>query len=252
VPRAHATYIISPVARPATPHPARRILALGTALAALTVACYEVASAPVRPLVLELPDTATADGTSLTAVAVAIDTATTPADKRTVTITTSAGVFATSGTATATAEPDQAGVARTLLRAPADSTAAIVSAAVNGITTTGIITFRRAMPDAVDLAPTQLTLVAGSTHEITVTATLRRTVGQPSPAIRITFTSADTTSAHGARGIFLPATTVSDAKGVATARFTIADTSYHGPLTLRATAAPAGVSGDATVQILAP
>ena len=123
---------------------------------------------------------------------------------------------------------------------------------MNGTMATRLMTFRRAMPDVVDVVPAQLTLTTGTGHELAVTATLRRTVGKPSPGLRVTFTSADTTEAHGPRGAFLPATTVSDANGIATTRFSIADTSYHGPLTLRATVAPSGIIGETVIQVVAP
>jgi len=240
-------------ARPTRPttHRRRARIAAGIALAALIAACYESTIPASRPVLLQLPDTGTADGASLLALTVAIDT-TTPADKRTVALTTSAGTFATGNAATATATPDAGGIARTLLRAPADSTTAIVTATVNGATASTLVTFRRAMPDAVDVVPAQPTLTAGAGHELTVTANLRRTVGKPSPALRVTFTTADTTATHGPRGTFLPTTAVSDANGVATARLTIADTAYHGPLALRATVAPSGTAGEAVVQIVAP
>jgi len=236
--------------------PQRRALRLasasaGVALAALALACYEVTIPAPRPILLQLPDTGTADGASLLALTVAIDT-TIPADRRTVALTTSAGTFATNGAATATAAPDAAGIARTLLRAPTDSTTAVISATVNGATATKLVAFRRAMPDAVDVVPAQLTLMAGAAHELTVTANLRRAVGKPSPALRVTFTTADTTAGHNTRGAFLPTTALSDANGVATTRFTIADTTYRGPLTLRATVAPSGVAGEAVIQIVAP
>jgi hypothetical protein len=249
-----ATFTTSTASRPPALRTTRRVAALGAALGAvvaLTLACYEVTAPPPRPLALQLPDTGTADGASLLALAVVIDTAT-PADKRTVALTTSAGTFATSGAATATAAPDAAGIARTLLRAPADSTSALVTATVNGATASTVVVFRRAMPDAVDVLPAQLTLAAGAGHELTVTATLRRAVGKPSPAIRVTFSAVDTTEAHAARGAFLPVTAMSDANGVATTRFSMPDTSYHGPLVVHATVAPAGTAGEAVIQIVAP
>lgn len=225
--------------------------AVTIAITSLLVGCYEATVPRTRPLSLQLSDTATADGTSLSTVAAVIDTAT-PADKRIVTFTTSAGVFATSGTPTATTEPNEVGIARTLLRAPNDSTTALVSATVNGATATKLLNFQRAMPDLVDVVPTQLSLTSGAGHELTLTATLRRIVGKPSPGLRVTFTTADTTDAHASRGAFLPATAVSDANGVVTTRFSIADTSYHGPLTLRATVAPSGIIGETVIQVVAP
>lgn len=215
------------------------------------LACYDATIPAVRPIILQVADTGTADGASLITIAVVIDTMI-PPGKRTVTLTTSAGVFAISGTATATTEPNESGVARTLLRAPNDSTTALVGATVDGTTATKLLTFRRAMPDVVDVAPAQLTLTSGTAHELTLSATLRRVVGRPSPGLRVTFTSADTTEVHSPRGAFLPAITVSDANGIATTRFSIADTSYHGPLTLRATVAPSGIIGETVIQVVAP
>jgi uncharacterized membrane protein len=74
---------------------------------------------------LQLPDTGTADAASLLPLTVVVDTAI-PAEKRTITLFTTARAFAASNNQSTTLTPDAAGAARSLLRAPTDSTAAFI------------------------------------------------------------------------------------------------------------------------------
>lgn len=226
-------------------------------LTLVSVACYE-AIAPVEPPPvgirspeLQLPDTGTADGASLLPLTVVIDTAT-PIDKRSIVLGTTGGLFAGTGTITTSVSPDALGVAHSLLRAPTDSTTVIVSATVNGVTVSKSATYRRAMPDLVDVVPGQLVLDVASTNELALTATLRRTVGKPSPNLRVTFTAFEGSLAGKPIGAFLPATAVSDANGVTTSKFFLADTAKRGPIVIRASVDPAKVSGDATIAVTGP
>jgi hypothetical protein len=221
-------------------------------------ACYSVAEPVTEPApqprapAVQLPDTGTADGASLTVVTVLSDPLT-PAERRSISLTTTAGVFTSSGTAAATLLPDSDGSAVALLRAPIDSTIALVTATVNGVTGSRRITFRRAQPERVDVLPEQFALKAGVTNELNVTAVLSRTVGMPSPGVLVTFSASDTSAKRAPLGRFIAATVLTDASGVATTRFTTADSSWRGPVILRATtAAPSSVSGEAIVQVTPP
>jgi hypothetical protein len=234
-----------------TPSFTRSSLTVGATLlvAALIPACYEPVVAPHRAPALILPDTGTADGASLLDLVVKIDTAATPADKRAIALTTTAGTFTTGGT-TATLAPDVSGAAIALLRAPADSTTAIVTATVNGETVSRTIVFRRALPERVDVVPDQLTLRPGTGQELSITIYLRRAVGIPSPGVRVELSSVNVSNGSISTALFLPATLTSDATGVMRARFTAPDRTYFGPVQLRAVVTPSGLSGDAIIQLI--
>jgi hypothetical protein len=231
-----------------------RIKRLGATLlvAALLPACYDAITPPHRAPTLILPDTGSADGASLLAVTVTIDTAGIPSNKRAIALTTTAGTFTAGGTNAATLAPDVSGAAVALLRAPSDSTTAVVAASVNGETVFRTVVFRRAFPDRVDVVPDQPSLRAGSGAELPLTIYLRRTVGIPSPGTRVELTSANVSSDSISTGRFLPAAMTSDATGVLRARFTAPDTTYRGPVRLRATVAQSGLSGDAVIQLTPP
>ena len=227
----------------------------GLAILALCLGCYEVVT-PVDPPPhilaapkLELPDTGTADAASTLPLTVAIDTAT-PADKRSITLSTTAGAFATSNSQSTTLTPDATGIANSLLRAPADSTAVIVTATVNGVSVSRTVTYRRAMPDVVDVVPDQLELDVASSRELALTAYLRRTVGKPSPNLRVAFTAVEANAAGKSVGAFIPSTAVSDGNGVATTKFTLTDTSMRGPIRIRASVAQTIVIGETMVTLI--
>lgn len=223
-------------------------------LAALALAgCYDVAAPARRATILTLPDTGTADGASLLLVGVTIDTTGLPADERIVTLNTTAGVFKASGSGVASVTPDATGSAIALLRAPTDSTLALVTATVGKEAVLRTVTFHRALPDRVEVVPAQLAVGAGTGHQLALTIYLQRAVGTPSPGAHVMLHSAGPSPADSAPGVFLPAELTSDATGMLHATFATRDTSYRGPVTLRATVAPiGGVSGEATVVVTAP
>jgi hypothetical protein len=199
-----------------------------------------------RLLSIDIAESAIADGATLTTVVVRVDT-TIAVDKRAVTLTTSAGSFV--GDAH-TIVPDATGTAIALLQSPNDSTTAMVRAEVNGVVTAAQIVFRRARPERIDLLPGAFTLKAGIDNELTVTAKVRRTVGTPSPGAVVSFAATDGSAEHRPVGTFLPATAVVDAQGVATVRYTSADSTMRGPVTIRASSDSAVAT--ATVQVVAP
>jgi hypothetical protein len=199
-----------------------------------------------RPLSVELPETAIADGATLTPVVVHVDT-TLGVDKRTVTLTTTAGSFV--GDANAII-PNETGTAIALLQSPTDSTIAIVRAKVNGVVNAAQIIFRRARPERIDLLLGAFTLKAGVANELTVTAKVRRTVGTPSPGAVVSFAATDGSADHKPVGTFLPSTAVVDAQGVATVRFTSADSTVRGPVAIHVSSDSA--TATATVQVVAP
>jgi hypothetical protein len=199
-----------------------------------------------RPLSVELPESAIADGATLTPVVVHVDT-TLAVDKRIVVLTTTAGSFV--GDASAVV-PDAGGTALALLLPPNDSTIAIVRAKANGVVSVAHIIFRRARPESIDLLVGAFTLKAGIDNELTVTAKVRRAVGTPSPGAVVSFAATDGSANHKPVGTFLPATAVVDAQGVATVRYTSADSTMRGPVTIQASSDSAVAT--ATVQVIAP
>lgn len=218
----------------------------------LVAACYEVIVPPGRAPSLITPATGTADGASLLTVVTKIDTGSVPTDKRAVTLSTTAGAFTASGNSTATLTPDIAGAATALLRAPADSTTALITATVNGAAVSRAIVFSRALPERVDVVPDRFSLGVGLSHELAVTVYLRRSVGTPSPGARVSFGSTYVSDTSSSAGLFLPLAATSDASGVVRTRFTMPDTTRTGPLLLRATIESSGLAGDATIQLTKP
>lgn len=237
-----------------TPPFTKYCLAFTTRLfvAALLCACYEVIVPPARAPSLTIPDSGTADGASLSTIAIRIDTGAVPADKRSITLSTTAGTFTASGSGSATLTPDITGAATAFLRAPADSTTALITATVNGTTISRTMVFSRALPERVDMVPDRFALDVGLGHELSITVYLRRSVGMPSSGSRVTFRSAYVSDTVASLGLFLPVTATSDASGVVRTRFTMPDTTRTGPLLLRATAESSGLSGDATIQLTKP
>ena len=213
------------------------------------MACYEPTLPTPQPLQIISADTGTADGASLTAITVLVDTLI-PSDKRSVSLATTAGVFTSGGQATATLLPDADGKARAFLRAPSDSTTALLTATVNGSSASSLIIYRRAQPQSLTLEPAQYAIKVSSATEVAVTATLLREVGTPSAPMTVVFTVADTGAVPSTRGVFLPVSVQSSSTGVAKTRFTLADTSYRGPLVLRATALPSGITDTVSIQIV--
>jgi hypothetical protein len=137
-----------------------------------------------------------------------------------------------------------------LLRAPSDSTRALITAAAGGVVRSRSITFRRAQPDFIQIVPEALSLKAGPTNQLTLTAILRRAYGAPSPGIRVVFSATDTTPERRPRGRFTtPAP--SDEKGTVTVKFTTPDTLYKGPLLIRAvTDTPVPVADTVRIQVV--
>lgn len=231
----------------------RRAVRATTLLVALVVSgCYEVTPPIHRALTLTMPDTGTGDGASLLLIQASLDTTGVVAAKRSITLTTTAGVFTASSTASAMLVPDQAGTAVALLRAPADSTVALITATANGETVTQLLGYRRALPDRVELLPDQLSLSPGPGNALAVTVQLRRTVGIPSAGLQVVFGTDSLADGSSIRGAFLPASATSDASGIVRTRFSALDTAARGPVTLRATVVKSGISGAAVIQIVKP
>ena len=137
-----------------------------------------------------------------------------------------------------------------LLRAPSDTARAIITASAGPSVRTRVIAYRRAQPESMQLVPARFALTAGPTNDVTVTATVRRVVGTPSPGVRVLFTAVDSTVARAAHGQFTSAAPT-DASGAVTVRFTMGADPYVGPLLMRAvTLTPTPVTDTVTIRVM--
>jgi hypothetical protein len=184
------------------------------------------------------PPTAPADGASTTVVTAQVNTAAVPA-VREVKFSTTLGTFP--GATSVTVPVDAQGTARVHLRAPADSGSAIVTATAGGATRTLVVGFVPAPPTRLEVTADAFVLNAGLTRSVNVTATPLRETGSPSPGTVVTF-SADTVGGQGGGFGRFSASSVLVRSGSATSRFSAGETSYRGPVILRATATLAGQS----------
>lgn len=197
------------------------------------------------------PDTATADGASTIVIRVIVDTTLTVA-KRVVSLATTGGSFASTGAATATLAPDATGAAMALLRAPGDSAVALLTATVDGVAVTRFLTFRKALPERVEVIPAQFILVAGRTRELAIAATLRRGFGAPSPGLPVRFDAVAMADTLSPIGVFLPGAVSSAADGRVATRFSVVDSTFRGALRIRAAVEGTGLRGEAVVEVVAP
>ena len=200
------------------------------------VSCEGDIPAPPSPpkvegtLLVTIPDTGTADRASLVRLDATLDS-TVARDKRQVVFTTTAGSFA--GQTTVTVPADSLGTAHAFLTPPADSTRAFVTATSPTASRTKEITFRRARADAIELVADAFAVDSGLVNSVRLTATLRRIVGLPSPGLTVTFRAERPEGAE--IGQLSTRSTVTDAQGNASVRFSIGNLSYHGPVIVVAT-----------------
>lgn len=194
------------------------------------------------------PASAPADGATITLVTVTLNEDV-PLDARAVTLTTTAGTFAASGTQTVTVNADAGGTVTTGLRSPLSVGTALIRATVNHVSREASIDFRAAQADDLVLDPGGFTLQASLDRSVTVRAQLRRDVGIATPGTRVAFTATDTL---GQTFGFWRAETISNATGEATAVFTAGPTLYRGHVTLEARALPGLISDTASILIVDP
>jgi len=221
-----------------------RAVVLGLGAALVGVACKDVtfgikeppdqAPKPVPKGVTKVditPPTDTADGTSAVTIKVTVDTLPRPSDNR-VTLTTTVGTFL-GATTTVTVPVNDSGLAYAQVRAPAEESSGLISATAAGVTQYAAITFVAAPPTRVQLTTSDFVLKAGPGNTVTLTAQLLRPTGTPSPGDTVTF-SAVAGAASSDVGQFIPKTVVSTSNTVTT-RFSVADTSFRGPVTAQVT-----------------
>lgn len=226
----------------------------------VTTACYEVNDPPTTPAAapvvltgvrtLKPADTSgIADNASLIELIATVDSAV--SSEQTVKFRTTAGSFG--GAAEVTVPIEANHTARAQLRAPADSTMAIVTATASGGTQSAKVRFDRALPQRILLSASQFYVRAGVMNDLTLTATVFRLFGRPSPGAVVEFAARDLT---GVKRGQLSNAGATDTNGATTVRFTSLDTVYTGPVwivaTTRTTVAPKDsvVKDSALVQVI--
>jgi hypothetical protein len=166
-----------------------------------------------------------------------------------VVFTTTLGIFAATGTTSVPASVDTTGHAFAYLRAPRIPGVTRVSASYGTMVLSDTILFTRADPDTILVEASSFAVDSGPSHELLVSAVLRRSVGLPSPGIEVQFFAAPNT---GSPTFGIPS--LSDATGRASARFSPGN-APTGQIILTASALRNDstiVSGHTSVQVVSP
>lgn len=226
------------------------------ALAALAGAlflagCYE---APTRPgeklLRLEVQaDSTPADSATLVRVTAVIPEEA-RSDRRMVEFSTSLGTFVDGGQATLSLTAID-GVAETYLRAPRIPGTARIRAKLGSEVREETVVFDTAYPQRASVQPAAFTLKAGLANETTISAFLRRSIGQVTPGVEVRFvaTRADNQMEIGRFGIASP----SDRSSVAAVRYSAGQTDYGGVVHIRVFNVSDGrLLGDTSLLITSP
>ena len=236
-------------------------------VASFLIAC-KAAEAPEEVLRGELasvditPDKAPADGATLvtvTATLAAEDRVRDPtqvqgtAFVRTVTFTSSGGVFTTTGTGAAAVPVNNAGQAIVTLRAPRERGRVDVFATGRQVQLRDTITFVDALPSSMTLEASDFVARAAPTSVITLRAVLRRDTGFVAKGLVVSLSDRTPNDALPS-GLF-SAATPTDADGVVTAKYTPGCRAPLGRRILTATftdsSTKKSVSASTTIEVLA-
>jgi hypothetical protein len=169
----------------------------------------------------------------------------------TVTFTTTLGSllpFTAMGgsSSTVTAMSDTSGAVVAQLRAPHDTGTALLTATSGNITRTLTIFFGVASATSLQVLPMQPGLKSGASNSVPITVTLLRKSGSPTPRGMVHF--------YASLGQFSADSLVAAGSSV-TVSYTAGDTTYVGPVTIRATATrdtATTATGNATLLITKP
>lgn len=213
----------------------------------------EAKQTPPSPgvVALQAAASAPADGATQVRIVAEVDSAL-ARDQRSVTFRTTAGVFP-GGEREIVVAADSARTAVTVLATPRDTTTAVITATAGGGTRRTEVRFVPALPDLVEVTTDQVSVTAGFTGSVAVTAELRRSPGLVTPGHPVGF-EAHAPGETQPRGRFTSETGLSNEAGRVVVRFTPADSVYTGPLVIVATTAGRNsVLRDSTVvQVVAP
>lgn len=195
------------------------------------------------------PSSAPADGATPTTFIVRISPQI-PSGSRTVQFQTTAGSFVRGGTDQDETVPATANdTATILLFSPTDVGEGIVRATLAGVSREVRIRFDRANPDSIVLSMSKTTVK--DNEEVTVTATLLRTLGTVTKDTPVTFEATQDDNDDKVFGFFNSSVALTDATGVATITFTPGGSGYTGPATMTARA-PNGRTASLTFQVAPP
>lgn len=219
--------------------------------ALVLAACYERHPTDAAEQALQFrveADSLPADGATLLLVAATIPRQA-RTDRRAVTFASTAGTFRDGGEAKATITAID-GTADTYLRAPRQPGRVRIRAEYGSVVRDTTVEFHVAQPDRAELQVSAFQVKASLESQITATAHLRRTVGQPTSGIQIRFETAreDNGQPLGRFNAVLP----SDVNGTVTVTYSPGDTSYRGAVRISAVASEGRVLGETSIDVIAP
>ncbi len=214
------------------------------------------AASPLDIITVSAPAVATADGETISPVT-AVISGSLPAGRRTVTFTTTLGVFVPDprvspeedeGSRTAVVDADGGNRAVAYLRSPVDRVGtAFITARVDAtpaVTAGASVQFTRAVAQAIVVTADKATVSPTFTSTTHVKVTLIRDIGVPTVGTVVTFEAID--AANTRRGIFTNMTT-SDDKGLVEADFAPGTLAALGTMVIRASVG--SVSGSTMIEV---
>jgi hypothetical protein len=190
---------------------------------------------------------APADGASITQVFADIAPEL-PAEDRTVTFTSTLGIFVTTQATTAMARADGSNRATVDLKSPTNVGSTRLTGTVTGVTAETLLQYVPAPPHSIQLSAVPDMLDVKANAVVTIAATLRRIIGSVTDGIRVTYTAVDETG--GPIGAFFnprPSTA-----GESSVRFSPNGTAYRGLVTIRATADGSDAVGELALRVVDP
>jgi hypothetical protein len=226
--------------------------ALAALAGALSLAgCYEAPTQPGEKLLrLEVrSDSTPADSATLVRVAAIIPNEA-RSDRRTVEFTTSLGTFVDGGQATLSLTAIDS-VAETYLRAPRFPGTARIRAKLGSEVREAMVVFDTAYPQRASVQAAAFTLKAGLANETTISALLRRSIGQVTPGVEVRFvaTREDNQLEIGRFGI----PNLSDRNNVVMVRYSAGPTEYRGVVRIRVFNASDGqLLGETSLLVTSP
>jgi hypothetical protein len=206
---------------------------------------------PSDVIVLNVGSThAPADGASVTDIVARI-APNVPTAQRLITFTTTLGTFGGPNATSLQSVADSSNEARVGLVSPRETGTAIVRATLNGLTASGSVVFRSALPDSMSLSiQGNFKISASFSSKVALSADLYRDVGTVTRGTEVEFSATDDSSGRSF-GHF-SGVTPSDAQGRVSADFTPGNTNERGEATLTARVRGANVRATVKIEIVDP
>lgn len=192
---------------------------------------------------------APADGATLTPLRIDLADEI-PLDQRAVSLEVTSGVFEPSNNSTITIPKSQASTIDLVLRSASLSQVGTLRATVAGFTTSVNVRFDPALPDTILVDASGSSLQSGSSHSLSLTARLIRSIGTVTPGTFVSFSTSDSAGTPVLIGSFRDVG-VSDNFGHVTATYSAGNSSYRGRLFLvgRVVSVAKVISGEIEVEI---